>query len=279
MPYAVLMDRGVVRLSGETVRDFLQGLVTCDVRNLSAETPAFGALLTPQGKILFDFLMFADGDAILLDCARDQVEALVKRLKFYRLRAKIEIEDISADSMVLAGWGDDAVSPGTSDPRLAALGRREIAQNVLETSAHMRDWDAHRIRLGVPEGGKDYGFGDAFPHEAELDQLGGVDFKKGCFVGQEVVARMEHRGTARSRIVPVRGEAALPAFGAAIEADGVAIGSMGSSAGQDGLAMVRLDRAADALSLGAALTAAGTPIALVQPVWARFAVPGAGQAA
>ncbi len=278
MPYAVLMDRGVVRLSGETVRDFLQGLVTCDVRNLSAETPAYGALLTPQGKILFDFLMFTEGDGVLLDCARDQAEALLKRLKFYRLRAKIEIDDISADRMVLVTWGD-AKKNGLPDPRFDGLGMRSVGERVLETSAHMSDWDAHRIRLGVPEGGKDYAFGDAFPHEADLDQLNGVDFKKGCFVGQEVVSRMEHRGTARSRIVPIRGEAPLPAFGAAIEADGVAIGAMGSSAGQDGLAMIRLDRAADALSLGAALTADGTPIALVQPAWARFAVPGAGQAA
>lgn len=279
MPYAVLMDRGVVRLAGETVRDFLQGLVTCDVRTLSPEAPSYGALLTPQGKILFDFLMFVEGDAVVLDCERGQTEALVKRLKFYRLRAKIEIDDISTDRMVVVAWGDTGTPIGPPDPRLEALGCRVIGQNVIETSAHMRDWDAHRIRLGVPEGGKDYAFGDAFPHEADLDQLNGVDFRKGCFVGQEVVSRMEHRGTARNRIVPIRGEAALPAFGAAIEADGVAIGTMGSSAGLDGLAMIRLDRAADALSLGAALTAGGTPIALVQPVWARFGVPGAGQAA
>ena len=132
-----------------------------------------------------------------------------------------------------------------------------------------------RIRLGVPEGGRDYDFGDTFPHEALFDQLNGVDFTKGCYVGQEVVSRMQHRGTARKRIVPVEGEAPLPASGTSIEAGGVPIGALGSVSGASGLALIRLDRAEEALARGKTLTAGGVKIALRRPSFARFAVPGA----
>ena len=133
-----------------------------------------------------------------------------------------------------------------------------------------------RINLGVPEGGRDYAFGDAFPHEALFDQLNGVDFKKGCYVGQEVVSRMEHRGTARKRIVPVEGVSVLPVPGTSVEAGGVPIGTLGSVSGAAGLALIRLDRAEEALVQAKALTAGGVKIALRRPAFARFAVPVAG---
>jgi hypothetical protein len=135
------------------------------------------------------------------------------------------------------------------------------------------DYHAFRISQGVPEGGRDYAFGDAFPHEALFDQLNGVDFAKGCYVGQEVVSRMEHRGTARKRIVPIEGGAPLPAPGTNVEADGVPIGALGSVSGKFGLAMIRLDRAEAALAAGRTLTAGGVKIALKRPLFARFAVP------
>jgi folate-binding protein YgfZ len=141
------------------------------------------------------------------------------------------------------------------------------------------DYTAFRIGLGVPEGGRDYGFGDAFPHEALFDQLNGVDFKKGCYVGQEVVSRMEHRGTARKRIVPVEGDAPLPASGTSVEADGVPIGTLGSVSGASGLALIRLDRAEEALAGGKGLTAGGIKLALRRPAFASFKIPAPGVSA
>jgi folate-binding protein YgfZ len=147
------------------------------------------------------------------------------------------------------------------------------------TSASEDDYDIHRIRLGVPEGGLDYGFGEAFPHEALFDQLNGVDFAKGCYVGQEVVSRMEHRGTARRRVVPIEGEAPLPSPGSSIEVGSVPIGTIGSVSGASGLALVRLDRAEEALSRGTPLLAAGVKLKLRRPSFARFSVPAAALSA
>jgi tRNA-modifying protein YgfZ len=166
-----------------------------------------------------------------------------------------------------------------ADPRLPELGFRlllpkatSVADLGCEASSEA-DYHALRIGLGVPEGGRDYVFGDAFPHEALFDQLNGVDFAKGCYVGQEVVSRMEHRGTARKRIVPVEGLSALPAFGTSIEADGMPIGTLGSVSGAAGLALIRLDRAEEALAQAKTLTAGGVKIALCRPAFARFTVP------
>jgi hypothetical protein len=135
------------------------------------------------------------------------------------------------------------------------------------------DYNAHRIALGVPEGGRDYALGDTFPHEADMDALGGVDFKKGCFVGQEVVSRMQHRGTARKRVVPLESDAFLPDPGSEIRAGDAVIGTMGSSHGARGLALVRLDRAEEAVRGGLPLFADGVRVRLLQPAWAPFRVP------
>ena len=210
--------------------------------------------------------MKADG-GFLLDVARDKAADLVKRLSLYKLRAKVEIRDASSELVVFAMWGDNPTSntrPDVLDPRLLALGIRFIAlaDAVKDHEAASNgesvppaDYHAHRISLGVPEGGKDYAFGDAFPHEALFDQLHGVSFEKGCYVGQEVVSRMEHRGTARKRVVPVVAEAPLPATGTEITAGDQLIGTLGSSAGKRGLALLRLDRAAEMKTKGADLMA------------------------
>jgi hypothetical protein len=198
------------------------------------------------------------------------------------LRAQVEIAEKPALA-VAAGWG---ATPGPhqgaiiyADPRLAEFGVRmllpkgtDLAMLGCEAQPEA-DYHAFRISQGVPEGGRDYAFGDAFPHEALFDQLNGVDFAKGCYVGQEVVSRMEHRGTARKRIVPIEGGAPLPAPGTNVEADGVPIGTLGSVNGKFGLAMIRLDRAEAALAAGRTLTAGGVKIALKRPLFARFAVP------
>lgn len=263
---AILGSRGFVRVAGPDARTWLQGLVTSDVETLAAGEARFAALLTPQGKILFDFLVVPDGDGLLLDCAGDQAAALAKRLGFYKLRAAVQVADLSGGLAVAALWGGEP--PGLSqgrivaDPRLPALGWRVIAPpaelNSLEPTDSEADYDAHRIACGAPQGGRDFAWGDAFPHEANMDRLHGVDFRKGCYVGQEVVSRVEHRGLARKRIVRVAVDGAAPA-GTEVRAGDVPLGLMGSSAGGLGLAMLRLDRVADA---AAPLTAGDARLAL-----------------
>jgi hypothetical protein len=175
-----------------------------------------------------------------------------------------------------------------ADPRLPALGQRIMlpphlaAAAAAELGAALVDsaeYDAHRIALGVPQGGTDFSYGDAFPHEADMDQLGGVDFTKGCYVGQEVVSRMEHRGTARTRAVPVHYDGAAPEAGAAVSAGGRQLGTMGSAAAGHGVALLRLDRVAEAMSQGEPLVSGDTTLHLVKPDWARFAFPGDSKAA
>jgi folate-binding protein YgfZ len=279
---AHLPDRGVVSVTGDDAGKFLQGLTTNDMALLGMAPAIHAGLLTPQGKILFDFFVIKTPDGYLLETLRDKTADLAKRLTMYKLRADVKISDASADYRVLAVWGDDAGSHRAStdttisfpDPRLPALGLRILADAHASTgegnTASADDYLAHRIALGVPEGGKDYAFGDSFPHEALFDQLGGVSFTKGCYVGQEVVSRMEHRRTARKRIVPVLGESRLPASGAEIKAGEVTIGTLGSVAADRGLALLRIDRAAEAMAKGLPLLAGTVPVKIVLPPFATF---------
>jgi len=279
---SLLPSRAVLAIGGSDARKFLQGLITNDIGKVQGTHAVHAGLLSPQGKILFDFFVVATGDGFLMDVARDRAGELAKRLAFYRLRAAVEIdEDPSRE--VAACWGDIPVQAAGAiiyaDPRLPALGYRVLLKKGTGLAglgcavATEQDYHAFRIGLGVPEGGRDYTFGDAFPHEALFDQLNGVDFEKGCFVGQEVVSRMEHRGTVRKRIVPVQGRMPLPAPGTSIEAGGTEIGTIGSVAGSSGLALVRLDRVEEALARGQGITADGMIIAMRRPDFARFAVP------
>ena len=266
---AFLADRGVVRVAGPDARTLLDNLITCDLDRVKPGHGRHGALLTPQGKIMFDFIVNeaeeADGGGYFLDCLAGMAGELVKRLSFYKLRAKVEIADLSAELGVLAGWGGaeaDAESGLlTPDPREAQLGWRLIlphAEAETAATAPASAYHAARIALGVPEGGKDFLFNDAFPHEALMDRLAGVDFDKGCYVGQEVVSRMQHRGTARTRIVRLRYADGFAAeAGAAVTAGGRVIGKAGSGAGGIGLAMIRLDKLDDALAAGEPVLAGG----------------------
>jgi folate-binding protein YgfZ len=281
MKAAFLPDRGVVKVSGVDARDFLNGLVTTDVTLLRPHLGRFGALLTPQGKITADFLITeapsGDGGGFLIDCPRVLAQGLADKLGFYRLRAKVAVENLQDGLGVLAVWdGDPALKPDLAfaDPRNPALGWRilvpkELAQKTADLiGAELVDsavYDAHRIASGVPRGGLDFMYGDAFPHETNMDRLHGVDFDKGCYVGQEVVSRMQHRGTARTRTVRIMIEGAPPEPGAAILAGDKPLGTMGSSADGAGLALIRIDRAADALSAGIPLTAGGIAIRVAEP--------------
>jgi len=288
MPAARLPDRAVIKVSGPQAASFLDGLVTCDLEPGGDGPPRFGALLTPQGKILFDFIAHrtsdADGAVFFLDTPAATAADFAKRLAFYKLRAKVAVADLSGELAVLAGWDADPIPAETGlvgpDPRLPRLGWRAIvaASDAAEfANAEASAYHAHRIACGVPEGGRDYLFAQTFPHEALMDQLGGVDFQKGCYVGQEVVSRMQHRGTARTRILPARyADALAPETGVDVVAGDKVIGKAGSAAEGTGLVMVRLDRIADAVEAGAPITAGGRPLTLARPDWIRFETPGVG---
>lgn len=278
---AFLPDRGVVKLAGEDARNFLNGLVTTDVTQLAPGVARFGALLTPQGKIIVDFLITeapaGHGGGFLLDCPRPLAQALADKLGFYKLRAKVTVENLSGNLGVIAAWdGEPAMKPDLAfaDPRSGTLGWRilappELAKKVADLiGADLVDstaYEAHRIAAGVPRGGLDFIYGDAFPHETNMDRLHGVDFDKGCYVGQEVVSRMQHRGTARTRTVRVTLEGAPPEAGSPILAGDKPVGTMGSTSGQNGLALIRTDRVADAIEAGAQLSAGGLGIRLADP--------------
>ena len=295
MKAALLPERGVVKIVGEGARKFLDGLFTADVDTVSPQRARYAALLTPQGKIIVDFIVAEapaeDGGGFFLDCPRALAPTLVTRLNFYKLRAKLIVEDLSEVLGVMAVWhgtGDTEYGLVYADPRLSGLGQRimlpphlakEAAADLGAEFVDASVYEAHRIALGVPRGGLDFIYGDAFPHETDMDQLGGVDFDKGCFVGQEVVSRIEHRGTARTRVVPVSFDGFAPEAGTPVSAGDKAVGTLGSSAQGHGLAMLRLDRAADALASGQTLTAGGIEMRLVKPAWAQFAWPGETKAA
>ena len=281
MKAAFLPDRGVIKVSGDDARRFLDGLVTTNIELVQPGSARFGALLTPQGKIIGDFLVTeasaGQGGGLLLDCAKALAQQLTDRLGFYKLRAKVSVENLSDSLGVLAVWdGEPSMKPDLAfaDPRSEKMGWRILVPEDLAQKAasaigaefvEASVYEAHRIACGVPRGGMDFIYGDAFPHESNMNRLHGVDFDKGCYVGQEVVSRMEHRGTARTRIVRLRVDGPAPEVGAAITAGEKSLGVMGSSSDGRGLALMRIDRASDALGAGLSLVAGGIPVSLVDP--------------
>jgi tRNA-modifying protein YgfZ len=288
MKAALLTGRGVITVHGKDARRLLNGLLTTDIDGVAPGTARFAALLSPQGKIAVDGFV-AQGpsdDALMVDCPRALTARLVERLNFYKLRAKAQIEDVSDQIGVLAAWdGSGKVRDGVAfdDPRWPTLGLRVILDSegaeaaAAELGAQLTDpqlYEAHRIALGVPSGGLDFAYGDAYPHEADMDQLNGIDFDKGCYVGQEVISRMEHRGRVRTRVVPVSYAGSPPQIGTPVRAGGKAVGTMGSTAAGRGLALLRLDRVEEALTASLTLEADGISLQVVRPSWARFALPG-----
>src|ERR1700759_5473529 len=237
--------------------------------------------MTPQGKIIVDFLITeaptGHGGGFLIDCPRPLAQSLATKLGFYKLRAKVAVENLSDNLGVIAAWdGDVAMKPDLAfaDPRDATLGWRILApQELAPKGADLigadlvaaADYEAHRIASGVPRGGLDFMYNDAFPHETNMDRLHGVDFDKGCYVGQEVVSRMQHRGTAGTGRVKVVFADLASKAGRPILAGEKQVGTMGSAAGDKGLALVRTDRVADALDAGVALTSGGMGLRLADP--------------
>jgi tRNA-modifying protein YgfZ len=274
---SLLADRGIIKISGAEALGFLHRLVTNSLLDLEPGTARYAALLSGQGKLLFDFFVvpLAEGPeaGCLLDCLRSQIPDLAKKLNLHKLRVPITIEDVSASLAVAAIWGEpppDSFSGlAFADPRAEGLGLRLIAppSSLAFATTPQDDYEAHRTALGVPKGGIDFPYGDAFVHDADLDWLNGVDFQKGCYPGQEVVARVHFRKSARKRILKVRFDGPPPAPGSEVKMGDINIGHIGSVAGARGLAMLRLDRVEDARAAGTPLMAgaAALDVAPVPP--------------
>ena len=263
----VRRDRAVLSLEGVETENFLHNLVTADILGLAEWQGRYAALLTPQGKILFDFFVLKTAEGYLLDCAASQLEELAKRLMFYRLRAKIAISE-RKDLEVGVSPERPTVILAYADPRIPLMGWRMIAEKgKLPTGT---GYNSARIALGLADSDGDIGSGELFPHEANFDQMGAVSFTKGCYIGQEVVSRMEHRATARSRILPVTSDGAAPPRGAAIKSADKVIGSILSSAGNAALALIRLDRLDEATQ---PLLTNAVRIRVHKPAWIKYDVP------
>ncbi|MBC7283441.1 folate-binding protein YgfZ [Hoeflea sp.] len=285
MPALVLSDRKIVHVDGADAGHFLQNLITANLDAVQPGEARPAALLTPQGKILFDFLVTKAGETGYdCDIRADCVDDFIRRLTLYKLRAAVSF-DKRDDMPVIAGWDGAAPMGALSDKRFPAearVWRLHGAGAVLD--ADMGQWNAERIAYGVAESGADFALSDVFPHDVLMDKNGGVDFRKGCYVGQEVVSRMQHRGTGRRRVVTVTAETALPApdadgAGIAILAGEKPVGSLGTIEGNAGLAIVRTDRVADALAGNMALTASGVPVTLALPSWSGLSFDSGGAAA
>ena len=234
-PNQLRPDRAVIAISGEGALAFLHNLLTCDVAGLAQGQAAYGALLSPQGKILYDIFVFNAGEYVLIDCALEQRDALLQKLMMYKLRAKLIIT-MRDDLEVAVG------EEGYVDPRNATMGHRFFA--AMGSFKIGEGYDLARIKCGLADSIQDIGTNNLFPHEANFDQFGGVNFTKGCYVGQEVVSRMQHRGTARSRILPVTGQGLVK--GSSITSAEKTIGEVLSVISTNALALIRLDRLADA---------------------------------
>ncbi len=278
---SLLPDRGLIRLSGTDAASFLNGLVCQDVTSLAHGQAVFAALLSPQGKILYDFFILRQNESLWLDVAHTQVPALYQRLKMYQLRAKIQIEDMSMKAQVVVAprpLDQRAEVHWYCDPRLpdidglADMGYRAVceASAALEGILPQENsaYAAHHVRMGVPRGGVDFAYGDAFPHDVNMDKLHGISFTKGCYIGQEVVSRMQHRSSIRKRILPIcyKSHICLPIETPIMAADQT-VGVVKSGINGRSLALLRLDRVQEARAAGIELYAAQQSVRVCAPPW------------
>ncbi|MCZ7454001.1 folate-binding protein YgfZ [Rhizobium rhizogenes] len=278
MPSAFLADRRLIRVSGTGAEEFLNNLITADVENLAEGEARASALLTPQGKILFDFLIARDGTDYLIETGAAEQDALLRRLTMYKLRAPVDLKSEATEG-VSVFWNENAPEAGIKDGRFAKTGVDLFRVPGASASGDAAAYDALRVEHGIAESGRDYALQDAFPHDVLMDVNDGVSFKKGCFVGQEVVSRMKHRGTARRRVVTVSAEGPLPDSGTEITANGKPVGTLGTVCGNNALAIVRIDRIADALAAGTPLLAENATVTVALPAWSGLSFPAADPAA
>jgi hypothetical protein len=291
--YTELPTRGVIEIAGEDRVPFLQGLVSNDVTKATAARAIYAALLTAQGRYLFDFFVIARGDAFYLDAEASRLAELQRRLSIYKLRAKVGLSDASARFAVAAAWGDgtphalDLSGSGAArefaggvaylDPRLEALGARFLLPRAQSdaplgagfAASDAASYDRHRLALGVPDGTRDLVPEKALLMESGFDELNGIDWQKGCYMGQELTARMKHRALVKKRLLPVAIEGAAPAPGTAILQDGSDAGEMLSAQGGRGLALLRLDAVEAAQKNGADFKAGAARIRPQKPGWMR----------
>ena len=262
--FAHLTSRALIAVEGDGWRPFLDNLLSNDVEGMAPGEVRAALLLTPQGKYLFDLFVIApqagQADIALIDVQASQREALIQRLKLYRLRAKVQIEPV--DGAIWATWGSDPGEGWTPDPRLKALGWRGYGREALEDAGE-EAYDAHRLALGVPDAGKDSESDKTFPLEANWDLLNAIDFHKGCYVGQETTSRMKRRSAVKTRMAPLAFDGPAPAPGSAVETpQGLRAGEVLSGAPGRALALLRLDRA-----IGGGLTVDGRAVTLDIPDW------------
>ncbi|WGM31964.1 folate-binding protein YgfZ [Brevundimonas sp. NIBR11] len=252
---ARLDSRALIRVSGPDAKPFLHNLLTQDVETLAAGHLRFGALLSPPGRLLFDLFLWGEDDAVVLDVAADKRDALMQRLSMYKLRAKVEVA--ADDRSVFVSW--QGVAEGfVPDPRTSALGGRTLGD--FTATATENDWSAHRLAVGVPDPTRDADDG-TYPIEANFDLLKGIDFQKGCFVGQETTSRMKRRGEIKKRMLPLTFDGPAPAVGAELLNGELRAGEV--LTGRDGgaMALVRLDR------IDGALTVDGRAVTVIRPDW------------
>ena len=279
MTAITLENRAFIAVAGEDAGDFLQGIVTTDVPGIGPRESFAGALLTPQGKILFEFMIARIDGGFLIETDADYADALAKRLMLYRLRARITIERRPASSVSLT-WDAPAPDGAFRDMRFATAGFDLFRRPGGNGGAVSGDYAALRILHGISGGAEDGNAGDFFPHDLLMDRNGGLNFQKGCYVGQEVVSRMQHRSTARRRLVIVEAAAELPAAGTAILAGSRDIGALRTVSGRSGLAVVRIDKAGEAMAGGEEITAGTIPVRLSLPGWSGLTFPvSSGEAA
>jgi tRNA-modifying protein YgfZ len=260
--HAILTGLSHIKIEGEDALNWLQNLITPDIESQPLGSAIAAALLTPQGKILFDFRVLKAADqSLILECRTEIAPALVQRLTMYKLRAKLTIGNAQPAQIAV-----DNESGTWHDLRFATPVWRSV---TVGAGGDRAPYDALRIEHGVAESGSDYALGDYFPHDVNLDQTGGIGFRKGCYVGQEVVSRMQHRGTARRRLVIVEGAQDLPVRGTMVMAGDRDIGTIGTVAGKRGLAIIRLDKAAEA---AVPVTAGGVALTILLPEGATFSL-------
>jgi len=260
---AALSERAVLAVAGEDRVAFLQGLVSNDVAEARPGHAIWAALLTPQGKWLADFFIHTDGERLLLDCERPQLPMLQQRLSRYRLRSRVTLSDTGL--YVFAAWDGEPDVAGivSRDPRLPEAGWRVLAAEEIAVNATEAEWDRHRLVLGLPDGSRDMETEKSILLEAGFDELHGVSWTKGCYMGQELTARTKYRGLIKRRLVPVRIDGTAPEPGAPLLRDGRDVGTMRSASGQIGLAVVRLE------AMAGALTSGDSTVTPIVPEWMR----------
>lgn len=277
MSSAFLIDRSLIRVSGTGATDFLQNLITPDLDSLPEGEARAGALLTPQGKIMFEFLIWRSEDGYVLETGSDQQDQLLRRLTMYKLRAPVQL---TADEQpgVSVYWDETAPAGAVKDSRFSEAGVDLYRMPGTSSAQDASSYHQLRVAHGIVVAGLDYQLQDAFPHDVLMDVNEGVSFRKGCFVGQEVVSRMKHRGTARRRVVTVTADTDLPDSGTEILAAGKPLGVLGTVCGKQGLAIIRTDRAADAMASGADITAGSATVTVALPGWSGLSFPAADPA-